>query len=415
MSGTPGQSDAGTAGGVLMYRDVLAIPLVGWSIFSIFVALVPLAGISVVLTLQVVSGLHRGYLAAGLVCTVVTLGRMAGAPFVGRALDRYGLRPVVAVCGAATAAFWLIAPWLSYADLLVAAAVAGALALPVAQIARQMVAAMVPVGLLRAAYTMETLLNEMAFIIGPAITIFIAARFSPRLASIVIGAVLAAVAAFLYQRDPPLREERGADGQAGRAEAAGARPLGLLNRNLVATLLIAVSALFVLGGLELALVSVLRAGGEVVWTGVVLAVLAAASIAGGLVSGIVKRPLPALTLVVLLAVLVFPAALAGHQWWLLALALVPNQLVCSPTIATTTMNVIRHAPADARGAATGLYDSASRLGLAASAPIVGFVISISSPAWGFVAAGLGGLLLSGAGAALMYAEPRSLREAHASS
>jgi predicted MFS family arabinose efflux permease len=410
MSETPGQNHAGFAGSVRMYRDVLAIPAVAWSILPIFVALVPSAGMSVVLTLQVVTVLHRGYLAAGLVCTVTTLGKMAGAPLVGRSLDQYGLRPVVAVCGAATAAFWFIAPWLPYPALIVAAAVAGALSLPVSQIARQVVAALVPSGLLRAAYMMETILIEFSFILGPAITVFIAARFSPRPALIVIGVVFAVVTAVLYLRNPPLRSE---DEKAKSAETSGERPLSLLNRNLVATLLIAVSALFALGGVELALVSALRAGGEVIWTGVVLAILAAASITGGLISGVLKRPPPALATVMLLAVLVFPAALAGHQWWLLALALIPNQLVCSPTIATTTMNVIRHAPPDARGTAVGLYDSASRLGVAVSAPIVGFTISVSSPAWGFIVAGLGGLLLSGVGAVLTYGELRPLRDVHA--
>jgi predicted MFS family arabinose efflux permease len=84
--------------------------------------------------------------------------------------------------------------------------------------------------------------------------------------------------------------------------------------------------------------------------------------------------------------------------------------VCTPTFAATTENVIRHAPPDARGAATGLYDSATRLGIAVSAPVVGFVIDNSSPAWGFVTAGLGGLLLAGIGAVLTRPAPEPAPE-----
>jgi amino acid adenylation domain-containing protein len=405
MSQTPEQHGTSFASRLGIFREVVAIPSVPMSILPVFVALIPYASVSVVMTLQVVIGLHRGYLAAGLVCTVMTLGKMLGAPIVGRALDRYGLRAVVAVCGAVSAAFWFTAPWLPYAALIVAAGTAATLALPVSQIARQVVAALVPPGLLRTAYLMESILIELSFILGPTITVFIAARFSPRIALLVIGATIAVVAAVLYLRNPPLRSE---DEKAGKAKVGAKGQLGLLNRQLVATLLIAVSALFTLGGLELALVSALRAGGEVVWTGVALAILAAASIVGGLAYGAVKRPVPPLALALLLAALVVPAALAGDRWWLLALALVPNQLVCSPTVATTTMNVIRHAPAEARGAATGLYDSATRLGAALSAPVVGFVIGVSSPAWGFAAAGLGGLLLAAPGAALTYERTRLL-------
>jgi hypothetical protein len=50
--------------------------------------------------------------------------------------------------------------------------------------------------------------------------------------------------------------------------------------------------------------------------------------------------------------------------------------------------------------------------------VVGFVIDNSSPAWGFVAAGLGGLLLAGIGAALTgpaappAPQPEQAGEAH---
>lgn len=384
-------------GGVRAYREVLAIPVVAWSVLPVFVALLPMAGMAVTLTLHVVAVLDRGYLAAGFVATATTIGTMLGAPLVGRALDKHGLRPVVAVCGAVSAAFWLAAPWLPYEALLVAAFPAGALVVPVNSIARQVVAAAVPADKLRAAFSLETILIELSFILGPAITVLVAVEMSTTAALTGIGVVVAVVAAVLYHRNPPIH---GAAEETGAAEPARARPRGLLNRNLVATLFISVSALFVLGGLELAVVSTLRAGGDVEWTGVVMAIGATAAIVGGLVYGAAKRAVPQLLLVALLAVLVLPAALVGQPWWLLALVLVPNQLVCTPTFAATTENVIRHAPPEARGAATGLYDSATRLGIAVSAPVVGFVIDSSSPAWGFVAAGLGGLLLAGIGAAL---------------
>ena len=71
-----------------------------------FLARLPMTMNGVMMTLYVVTGLGRGYGAAGLVGAGITLGMALGAPLLGRCLDRYGLRPVVAVCGIGTTAFW---------------------------------------------------------------------------------------------------------------------------------------------------------------------------------------------------------------------------------------------------------------------------------------------------------------------
>ena len=57
----------------------------------------------------------------------------------------------------------------------------------------------------------------------------------------------------------------------------------------------------------------------------------------------------------------------------------------------------RIAPPRVRGEAMGLQDASTRLGLAIGSPVVGFAIDHSSPAWGFAAAGAGGLLIASIG------------------
>jgi predicted MFS family arabinose efflux permease len=101
-----------------------------------------------------------------------------------------------------------------------------------------------------------------------------------------------------------------------------------------------------------------------------------------------------LTLMVLLAALTLPVALVGHPWWLLAIALIPMNLVCAPTLAATAEAVANLAPPTVRGEAMGMQDSATRFGIAIGSPAVGFVMDHSSAAWGFVAAGSGGLLFA---------------------
>lgn len=127
-----------------------------------------------------------------------------------------------------------------------------------------------------------------------------------------------------------------------------------------------------------------------------------ASVAGGMAHGTVRRSQPTL---MLLSVLVIPAGLFPHPWWLLALALVPTNLRCAPTLSRTTEQVTELALPGVRGQAMGLLDSATRLGVALGSPAVGFTIDQSAPMFGFAAAGLGGVLIAFTGLAVRQLAP----------
>lgn len=375
------------------YRRVLSIPRVPSTMALMLLARFPMTMSGVLLTLYVVTGLGRGYGAAGLVGGGVTLGMALGAPLLGRWFDRYGLRPVVAVCGLGTTAFWVAAPHLPFAALAVVAVPAGMLSVPAGSLARQILATLVPAEERRAAYSLDTISIEATFMIGPAAGIAAITAFSPAWTLTALGALFGGTAFLIWLVDPPIRE-----GAAEEAEPGVRPPLRTwLTGPLVGTLLIAAGALFVLVGTELATLAALRANGELGVTGLVIAVMCAASMLGGVVHGTVKRSLPQGVLMLLLALLVMPVGLADHPWWLLTLVLIPTNLVCAPTLAATTETVSRIAPPQVRGEAMGLQDAFTRLGLAAGSPVVGFAIDHSSPAWGFAAAGLGGLVIASAG------------------
>src|SRR3981081_2314810 len=105
------------------YRRVLAQPQVRTSTLLMFFARLPMTSVGIPLPLHVVTALGRGYGAAGLVGTATMVGTAIGSPLLGRLIDRYGLRPVVAVCGVCSTAFWVSAPYLPYVSL-------GAISLP---------------------------------------------------------------------------------------------------------------------------------------------------------------------------------------------------------------------------------------------------------------------------------------------
>ncbi|PRX44751.1 putative MFS family arabinose efflux permease [Prauserella shujinwangii] len=385
------------------YLRVLRLPGVPASILLMFVARLPMTAMGITLTLHVVSELGRGYGAAGLIGTATTIGSALGAPLIGRLIDRHGLRPAVALCGLASCAYWLSTPHLPYEALLVVALPAGMLTVPAGSLARQVLTALVPPPQRRTAYSMDMMSLETSFMIGPALGILVSTQLSSTVALTSIGIAFGAVAAVLYAANPPVRTA--AESAAPRTARQPIRTW--LTAPLVAALFIAVGATFVLMGTEIAALAALRASGEVEWTGVVIAVMAVASAVGGLVHGAVPRSLSQLPLMVLLSVLVLPVGLVDQPWWLLALALVPMNLACAPTLAATTEAVSALAPPGVRGEAMGLQDSATRIGLALGAPVVGFVMDHSAPGWGFAAAGAGGLLFAAVGLAL---QRRRVRE-----
>lgn len=163
---------------------------------------------------------------------------------------------------------------------------------------------------------------------------------------------------------------------------------------LLAVLAVSLAATLVLGGTDVAVVAVLRASGEVGWTGLVLAMWAVASLVGGFAYGVVSRSFSPLALMAALSLGTIPVGLGGSHWWLLCLALVPAGALCAPTIAATADAVSRLAPAGVRGEAMGLHGSAVTVGIAVGAPLAGAVIDASAPLWGFAVTGVIGVLVA---------------------
>lgn len=386
----------------MSYRRVLAIPDVRFSMVLLFFARLPGTAMGVTLTLHVVSTLGRGYGAAGLVGTATTVGSALGAPLMGRLIDRHGLRPVLALCTGASTAYWVGAPHLPFPVLLAVALPAGMLAVPSGSIGRQILTALVPPERRRAAFSLDTVAVEMSFMLGPAGAILLSTQFSSTLALTTIGCCFAAVGTLLYWWNPPIRRE-------GEAQHGHARPpmRTWLTAPLAGALVVATGALFTLSGMELASIAALRETGSVDWTGVLYVVVCAASLVGGLIHGAARRSLNQLTLMLLLAGLTIPVALVVHPWWLLSLVLIPSNVACAPTIAATTETVSELAPAEVRGEAMGLQDAAQKLGLALGNPAIGYVLDESGSAWGFAAAGFGGLAFAAVAVVLIRARARA--------
>ncbi|TDV40614.1 MFS transporter [Actinophytocola oryzae] len=384
-----------------LYRKALAIPGLRTLLVLIFFARLPGTAAGMVLTLHVAVSMGRGYGAAGTVGALATIGIAAGAPVMGRVIDRYGLRRMLVITTIGEATFWVVARFLSYPLLLACAFFGGFLVVPAMSIGRQAIAAIVPPDLRRTGYSMDTVSTEMSFMVGPAAAVLVATQFSTQTAMLVMAGGLVLVGLLLYVVDPAVRsaEEKSAEQVPRRS---------WLTPRLVGVLIVGAGAVFILGGTEVAIVAHMQELDALAWTGVVMAVWSAGSAVGGLVYGALRRSMPQVLLMAGLGALTLPIGLAG-EWWVLMLALVPAAVLCAPTVATTAEEVARLAPPAVRGVATGLQSSAFTLGQAAGAPAVGFVVDHASPAWGFAVAGLGGLVIA-AVAGLLSVRRRDLAE-----
>ncbi|WP_406077184.1 MFS transporter [Micromonospora sp. NBC_00858] len=371
------------------YREALAVPGLRSLLLLAVLARIPLTATGVTLTFYVVLDLDRGYGAAGLVGAAVTVGAAIGGPLLGRLVDRRGLRPVLVLTAIAEAVFWTTAPSLSYPLLLPAAFVAGSLALPIFSVVRQSIAAMVPEDRRRPAYALDSMSVELSFMIGPALAVALVTAISARTTLYLVGTGIVAAGIGLWLLNPPIR---GASEPTGPRRRVPRREW--LTPRLLAVLAVSTAATLVLGGTDVAVVAVLRASGEVGWTGAVLSIWAVASLAGGFAYGAVHRPISPLALTAALGLCTIPIGLGGAHWWLLCLALIPAGALCAPTIAAASDAVSRLAPPEVRGEAMGLHGSAVTVGIAIGAPLAGAVIDASEPLWGFVVTGALGALVT---------------------
>ncbi|ADD42913.1 major facilitator superfamily MFS_1 [Stackebrandtia nassauensis DSM 44728] len=351
---------------------------------------------AIALTMYVVLALDLSYAAAGVVVAVLTAGVAVGGPVLGRMIDRRGLRAVLLATIGAQLLFWLSVPILSYVVLLPATLAAGLLMIPVQPVTRQAIAAMTTAEQRRAAFALESVMGELSYIVGPAVVIVFAAQASAGTAAWGLGAAIVAGGVGLMLLNPPLRSAHEA------AASPAARPTRRewLGAPMIAVLVMAFGITMLLGGIDLAIVATLEHAGQVSWAALVIGVLGAASVVGGLVYGALPRPMPTWLLLGLLGLLTIPAGLA-RDWPWLCVAVLGAGLLTAPTLSTVADAVSRLAPASVRGEATGLQSSALSTGFALGAPIVGVAIDAISPAAGFATAGLAGLIAALVGRVLM--------------
>ena len=237
--------------------------------------------IGLVLLISVRTG-HYGF--GGALSAAYVAGGCIGNPLIGRLIDQRGqravLRPAVAVQVLATVTIVVLAQFRAPdASLLVPALLVGLAYPPVGSLTRARWSHAVPPGpTLTAAYSLESSLDEVIFVIGPPIVTVVAAEVSPVL-SLVLAAALAGAGGLWLARqratEPPAHPR-----EHGVARVSAVRQPGM---RLLLLATVGVGAFF--ASVEVTIVAYCGQHGEQALGGLVLAGLATGSAMSGFLYG----------------------------------------------------------------------------------------------------------------------------------
>jgi MFS family permease len=392
------------------YIALLRMPGAGRFCVTAMVGRAPMAMLGLGTVLLVAAGTGR-YGLAGLVSGAGSVGYAVVAPPVARLADRFGqhrvLRPLVAVfagsCLVFVACVELGAPvWV----LLVTGCLAGSSMPSLGSMVRARWSALLDgTPALDSAFALESVVDEMIFVIGPALVTVLATALPP--AGVLLCVVLSVAGTLLFaaqrQTEPPVRPagERAGRSVAGStgARATGARATDARSRLPVpglatmAPLYLFLGAMF--ASIDLSTVDFAQQQGHKPLAGFILGTYALGSAIGGLWYGSrtwrasVQRRF-ALTLILTVAgVATFwtqPALITLDAGMLVA------GLTISPTLIAGYSLIERQALPSQRTEAMTWLSSAISIGVAIGSSVCGRIIDDLGPRWGYGFAASCGLI-----------------------
>ncbi|MFC5993238.1 MFS transporter [Pseudonocardia hispaniensis] len=327
---------------------------------------------------------------AGAAVAAFAVGTALGAPLLGRAADRVGPRPVllgaVLAHAAGLAGVLTAAAADAAAGIVAAGLLAGMGVPPLAAVLRTVWTRLFPdPDARRAAFSVDAVLGEAVFLLGPLLVGGIVAVADPT-AAVAVAAGLAVTGVVWFALLPTARPAVAA----GRAAGSPAR-LGALAVPAIRVLVTVQTLLFAAFGLvEVGVLARATAAGAVPVGGVLLAVWSAASLTGALAWGARAwpgRPEGQLVVLLVLAALGIAATVpAGDLRWLGA-ALIPAGLAIAPAGVVGQGIVAEAVPEARRTEAFAWLSTAAMAGSSAGTLGAGWLVEATGPATVLAVAG----------------------------
>lgn len=276
------------------YQEIFKIP--GTKTFTIaaLVGRMPMA-MAAIGIITMLSQLRGAYAVAGTVAAAFSFAMALLGPQVSRLVDRYGQGKVLPIAAIVSASAMLALVLLARAEvpiwtLLALAAIAGCMPSMSAMVRARWTPLCRDTPQLRTAYALESVLDEVSFIIGPPLSIGLSVAWFPEaglLAALLLQ--LIGVAAFVLQRstEPPV--------QAGLGQREGS-PIRMFSIQMLVFLLLAMGT--IVGTIDVVSVAFAAQQGHPASASIVLSVYALGACLAGLIFGALnlKFPLPKLLL-----------------------------------------------------------------------------------------------------------------------
>ncbi|MFH9371281.1 MFS transporter [Streptomyces anulatus] len=376
-----------------------------------FVARMPLsmAGIGII---AMVSQMRGDYGLAGAVSATFTLSMALCGPRISRAVDRRGqsrvLPPVAGLSVTALGALLLCARYDAPAwTLFGCAAVAGAMPNMAAMVRARWTHALKGSDRLHTAYSLESVVDELTFVVGPALSVALCTALFPEAGPLVAGVLLVlGVLMFVPQKrtEPPVARPADGDPRTGSAIRSGAL-------RLLALTLVAGGA--IVGTVDVVSVSFAEQQGSPAGAGIVLSVYAAGSAVAGLVFGALglRTPLPRLLVLGTAgtALTTLPLLLVGDLVTLSAAVFLPG-LFFAPTMIVVMGLVERTVPPAVLTEGMTWAITGLSVGVAGGAAVSGAIVDRFGPGGGFVVAVAAGAAALLTASCARRALERSLQE-----
>ncbi|HEX9179316.1 MAG TPA: MFS transporter [Burkholderiales bacterium] len=365
------------------YTELLRTPHLGRLVLVSLVGRLPIgtATLALVLFMQAQTGSFGN---AGMVGALYVLGLALMAPLLGRLMDRFGPRPILAVTAvtypiALTLVALLGASGAAPAAVAAGALLAGASLPPITVCMRALYPRLVPEPrLLKAAYSLDSALVETVFVLGPSLVAFLVALGAP-VAAVVTAGACGSLGAVLFLRARAPREWQ-TPAPHGERHLLGplARP-GLRG--------VLVSVLFYAGAFglfEMAVTGVAASQGVPAAAGVILAIAATGGTLGVLAFGSHDWKLPARSQWLTLMVLMLCGLLLLIPIENLYLFAATGLLAASPmaaVIAAQSVLVSGLAPKGMLAESFTWSATALLTGVSSGIAAGGALLEVASPAW----------------------------------